>query len=117
EAEAPLVAQNAQTGVPQIRQIGTVPYCRTGRLRGYMFDTNKYFLLPTAMDSLRAYRQSALTKGPANLILVGHTDTTGEKSYNQTLGEKRAVAVKQLLEGKVDDWLDYYSTGTPEKER
>src|SRR5690606_28093848 len=25
--------------------------------------------------------------------------------------------VKQLLEGKVDDWLDYYSTGTPEKER
>ena len=25
EAEAPLVAQNAQTGVPQIRQIGTVP--------------------------------------------------------------------------------------------
>ena len=32
-----------------------------------------------------------------NLQIVGHTDSQGEEKYNQTLSEKRAAAVKQLL--------------------
>ncbi len=32
-----------------------------------------------------------------NLQIVGHTDNQGEENYNQTLSEKRAAAVKQLL--------------------
>ena len=32
-----------------------------------------------------------------NLQIVGHTDNKGEEKYNQTLSEKRAAAVKQLL--------------------
>jgi len=32
-----------------------------------------------------------------NLQIIGHTDNQGEEKYNQTLSEKRAATVKQLL--------------------
>lgn len=38
--------------------------------------------------------------GKTHLTLVGHTDNTGSKTYNQTLSERRAQSVKAYLVGQ-----------------
>jgi hypothetical protein len=38
------------------------------------------------------------------MLVVGHTDPSGAKSYNQELSEKRAKNVQLFVAGKRDDW-------------
>ncbi len=38
---------------------------------------------------------------PSSVVVVGHTDTKGDTTYNQTLSEKRAVAIKKALAAKI----------------
>ena len=39
-------------------------------------------------------------RAPADISVVGHTDTVGKKEYNYALSLKRAVAVASILRGK-----------------
>jgi len=103
------VVLDAGDGQPQIRLIGAVPFVRMARLRGLLFDLNKTFLLPTALEGLEGFRDLADTLGPAHLLIVGHTDTSGEPSINDPLSKKRAESVQQYLERDVDAWLENYS--------
>ncbi len=96
-------------GQPQIRLIGAVPFVRMARLRGLLFDLNKTFLLPTALEGLEGFRDLAQEMGPAHLLIVGHTDTSGEPSVNDPLSKKRAESLQQYLERDVDAWLENYS--------
>jgi len=103
------VVLDAGDGEPQIRLIGAVPFVRMARLRGLLFDLNKTFLLPTALEGLEGFRDLAEEMGPAHLLIVGHTDTSGEPSINDPLSKKRAESVQQYLERDVDAWLENYS--------
>ncbi len=52
-----------------------------------------------------------------NLEIIGHTDNQGEDKYNQTLSEKRAASVKQLLVeefGIREDRLQFMGKGETE---
>jgi len=51
--------------------------------------------------------------GKTHLSLVGHTDSTGSRSYNQTLSEKRAKSVYTYLthQGIIEQRLAYYGMG------
>jgi len=51
--------------------------------------------------------------GKTHLSLVGHTDNTGSKAYNQTLSEQRAQSVKNYLVGQavVEQRLATYGMG------
>lgn len=65
--------------------------------RGLLFDTNKASIKPgneALFDNaiLVLKQNSGLT-----VEIQGHTDSTGSKSYNQRLSEKRALSVKRLL--------------------
>lgn len=44
----------------------------------------------------------ALIKAKKSIEIVGHTDSTGKEDYNQTLSEKRANAVLEVLKGSKD---------------
>jgi len=103
------VVLDAGDGQPQIRLIGAVPFVRMARLRGLLFDLNKTFLLPTALEGLEGFRELSDSLGPAHLLIVGHTDTSGEPSINDPLSQKRAESVQQYLERNVDAWLENYS--------
>ncbi len=102
----------------QIRMIGAVPRVEVARLRGLLFDTNKAFLLPSAIPDLRArIRPLYEEHSPGELLVVGHTDTTGDASVNDPLSLERAKSTLAFLEDDVDVWLGFYETSLPEKRR
>ncbi len=102
---------------PQVRMLGVVPRCVMARLRGMLFDTNKAFLLPSAMEDLKKIRIIYEQNNPSNLLVVGHTDTAGDASINDPLSVERAKSTLAYLEDDVDTWLGFYESGVPQSRR
>ncbi len=115
--EVPLVVLPARTGAPQVRRVGAIPRAILARLRGMVFDTNKTFLLPTALPALLEIRELYERERPTRLLIVGHTDTTGEPAVNDPLSLERAESVRQYLMDDVDAWLRNYDASVPQKKR
>lgn len=64
---------------------------------GLLFDVDKYDLRPQSQENLRKLA-AILNKYPeTNIIIEGHTDSTGTREYNLTLSERRARAVAHYL--------------------
>ncbi len=65
---------------------------------GYKFKTNKYALSDDERAKLTDFA-SKLKNDNRNVYIEiqGHTDSTGTKDYNMTLGEERAEAVRLFL--------------------
>lgn len=61
------------------------------------FNWNSYGLDDSSLNVLSAVAGEVSTNPPETVTVVGHTDTTGPKSYNQKLALKRANAVKSAL--------------------
>jgi outer membrane protein OmpA-like peptidoglycan-associated protein/peptidoglycan hydrolase-like protein with peptidoglycan-binding domain len=108
EHSAPIVALESGNSARQLRMIGVLPRVVMARLRGMLFDTNKCFLLPTAIDALKRMREIYEANNPSDLLVVGHTDTTAEPAINDPLSVERAKSVKAYLEDDVDTWLKNY---------
>ena len=63
------------------------------------FELNSAEISPAARPSIDALG-TALQNGQlksSSFLLAGHTDATGAPAYNQTLSERRALAVRKLL--------------------
>ncbi|HWB75746.1 MAG TPA: hypothetical protein VG755_12350 [Nannocystaceae bacterium] len=106
----PLVAK-------QSHDISVQPYVLLARLFGLSFETSKCFLLPEAIPSLRAMRRIYDANPDTTLLVVGHTDTAGEPSYNDPLSLERAAAMAGYLKDDVDAWLAHYESGKPAEKR
>jgi outer membrane protein OmpA-like peptidoglycan-associated protein len=64
---------------------------------GLLFDVDKYELRPQSKENLRRLA-AILNKYPdTNIIIEGHTDSTGSREYNLLLSERRARAVAAYL--------------------
>ena len=64
---------------------------------GLLFDVDKYDLRPASKDNLTKLA-TILNKYPdTNIIIEGHTDSTGSLDHNMTLSENRAKAVSAYL--------------------
>ena len=87
------------------------------RLVGTFFDTNKCFLLPSAMKGIRKLVDVYARHPKGELLIVGHTDTSGEPEYNDPLSLERAEAVKAFLTDDVDAWLEWYEKSVPKRKR
>jgi len=69
--------------------------------RNVMFEFNSAKLTPAADTELtRLLGKLDEFKDVEKIEIVGHTDSTGPESYNQTLSEKRAESVKRYLESR-----------------
>jgi len=66
---------------------------------GILFDTGKDALKPSAKDSL-SKAAATLKDSETNIIVQGHTDSTGSDAVNQPLSERRADNVRNLLVSK-----------------
>ena len=108
--EIPLSSETPHTVVLQ-------PQVTRARLVGGLFDTNKTFLLPAALPHVRSIRALYNQHPGAELLLVGHTDTSGEDAYNETLSLERAESMKAYLTDDVDAWLEWYGSGKPSSKR
>jgi len=91
------------------------PLCH--RITGYLFDIDKAFMLPTGVEAMQQVRRAYAEYTQYEVVVVGHTDTTGARSHNQALSAERADAVASYLRDDVDAWLAWYGSGKPAKKR
>ena len=101
---------------PQIRLIGAVPRVVLARLQMF-FNTNKTFLLPTALPVVQKLRQIYADNSPGKLLVVGHADTAGDAAYNDKLSLERAKSTIAYLEDDFQTWLDCYGAGVESQKR
>ncbi|MCR8558339.1 OmpA family protein [Mucilaginibacter sp. BJC16-A38] len=64
---------------------------------GILFDVDKTNLKPGAQTSLQQLSQSLKNNPQTNILVVGHTDSTGTAAHNMDLSIRRSVAVKSFL--------------------
>lgn len=63
-----------------------------------LFASAKSSLLPAAQSRLKDVAKVLTREDPVSMMVVeGHTDSQGKASYNQTLSEERAQAVREYL--------------------
>lgn len=87
------------------------------RLSGMYFDTNKCFLLDDALPGLERLVALQAQNPGSPVLVVGHTDTSGDPAYNDTLSLERAQAVVAYLRDDVEAWLAWYDDSKPVKKR
>jgi hypothetical protein len=120
-ADFRLMLRDLRTGVSiptgECHKITIVRGVSRVRLVGMFFDLNKCFLLPSAMRGIRKIKALYDDHPGANLLCVGHTDTSGNDEYNLTLSLERADAVAAYLTDKVDVWEACFEQGKPQQKR
>jgi outer membrane protein OmpA-like peptidoglycan-associated protein len=81
------------------------------RLVGMLFETEKSFLLPSAMKSIWRLKELYDQHAAKTVLVSGHADLAGSADYNLALSVERAQAVAAFLKDEVDDWLSRYKAG------
>lgn len=66
---------------------------------GLLFDVDSYALRPEAEENLAELARILNKYDDTNILIEGHTDSTGPEEYNQTLSERRAQSVSHQLAG------------------
>jgi outer membrane protein OmpA-like peptidoglycan-associated protein len=107
EVESALVTLAASAGEPQLRMLGAVPRSILARLHMF-FNTDKTFLLPTALPAVKKLRELYLDNVPCELLVVGHCDTAGSADHNDKLSLARAQATIAFLNDDVEGWYAFY---------
>jgi outer membrane protein OmpA-like peptidoglycan-associated protein len=67
---------------------------------GILFPFDSASLKPEARDNLRELAQSLRDNARTDVLIVGHTDSTGRDEYNQGLSQRRARAAADFLAGQ-----------------
>ncbi len=62
-----------------------------------LFDTGHSTLQPGAYDRLRSLARTLNNYPKSRVIIKGHTDSTGDERFNQTLSDERADTVRNFL--------------------
>jgi outer membrane protein OmpA-like peptidoglycan-associated protein len=96
----------------QVHRVKLPPRIMRGRLTGFLFDTNKTFLLPAALTGIRGLASFYAAHPGLKVLVTGHTDTVGSTTANLALSDERAQAIAAFLSEDVDVWLRHYR-GTP----
>jgi outer membrane protein OmpA-like peptidoglycan-associated protein len=104
--EMPSVSLRADT--PHV--ISVQPRVVLARLVGMFFATDKTFLLPSGLATIRAVKQLYDENPRATVLAVGHTDTTAQAEHNLVLSTDRADALVAYLSDRVEVWLDWYGS-------
>src|SRR5690606_11320318 len=74
-------------------------------------------LLSSAVPSVREIPKLYERHPESKLLLVGHTDTSGEAWTNDPLSLERAESMAAYLMDNVDAWLARYATSVPVSKR
>jgi outer membrane protein OmpA-like peptidoglycan-associated protein len=77
------------------------------------FDVNSSQIKPGFYSTMDKIAKVLNKYGKTELLIVGHTDSTGSEKYNQTLSEQRAQSVYQYLQGQgvIHQRLSAYGKG------
>jgi outer membrane protein OmpA-like peptidoglycan-associated protein len=64
-----------------------------------LFDVDSYTVKPGGYDELQRVAQVFNSYPRTNILISGHTDSTGSEAYNLQLSQRRAASVKNVLVG------------------
>jgi outer membrane protein OmpA-like peptidoglycan-associated protein len=67
------------------------------RLKQIQFPLGKYIIMPDNYALLSKVQRAIRTFDEANVVIEGHTDTTGPDVINEHLSQQRAEAVREYL--------------------
>jgi len=67
------------------------------RLKAIQFPVGKDTIMPKNYELLSKVQQSIRTFGEPNVLIEGHTDSTGSDEVNEHLSQQRADAVREYL--------------------
>lgn len=112
---APLPVVELRSGMPHTLVLQ--PQVVLGRIQGMLFDTNRSFLLPSALGHLPRLTALYADHPESALLIVGHTDTTGEPELNDPLSLERAQSVAAFLRDDAKAWLARYEPSVPVEKR
>lgn len=98
-------------------QVALPPAVYRGRLTGMLFETDKSFLLPSAMPGIKELKRFYDDHPGVEVMVSGHADRAGSASYNLTLSVERAEAIEAFLQDQVDKWTPWYRADKPASKR
>jgi len=87
------------------------PQVVRARMVGLLFETDKTFVLPTAMPGLRRIKQIYDEHVARTVLVSGHADRAGTDAHNLALSVERAQAMAAFLRDDAADWLPRYQSG------
>ncbi len=64
---------------------------------GVYFDTNKFNINTASQETLNKLSGIFQEHQDTNILVIGHTDSTGDDAYNMTLSKNRAYSVSNYL--------------------
>lgn len=116
EVLVPQVSAEAETATAAVAAIESNPLTDPNSIlskRGVYFDFDKYNIKPEFNELLAAHAQYLVQHPDISITLEGNADERGSREYNLSLGQKRAVSVKQALNvlGVRDAQLETISYG------
>ena len=84
--------------------------------RSIYFDFDKFEVKPEYLDIVNAHAQYAADHPGVKMTLKGHADYRGSHEYNLSLGQKRSVSVKNVMNtsGANDAQIETVSYGEEE---
>ena len=111
----PLPPVKVRSGRPHT--IVVQPRVVCARILELLFATNKAFLLPSALGHIHAIVALYEKRPNSKLLIVGHTDSSGEPHVNDPLSLARADSIRAYLTDDVAAWLDFYGSHMSSKAR
>lgn len=104
--------------IPGATTVRVVPATAVSvRLLGMLFDLNKCFLLPSVMKGIREIKKQYDAHPGSDVLVVGHTDTSGSDDPNLTLSLERADSVSAYMRDDVPAWEKFFGEGISEEKR
>lgn len=79
------------------------------RITGLFFDLNKCFLLPDAIPGIKGIKEQYGKSKGSEILVVGHTDTSGADEDNLTLSLERADSIAAYLGDDVAAWDAFFA--------
>lgn len=76
-----------------------------------LFDFNKSFLKQSAQKDMDSVITEIMKMPGATVLIEGHTDSIGSKTYNLSLSQKRATAVSDYFASKLGQSVTFKTTG------
>lgn len=67
---------------------------------GILFDFDSYAIKSSTRSNLEELAPTLIKYDDTNVLVLGHTDSTGETAYNESLSQKRASSVTNFLVSK-----------------
>jgi outer membrane protein OmpA-like peptidoglycan-associated protein len=101
-------AGGVEVEVGQASIVELQPRVYRGRLTGFLFDTDRTFVTPGALEGIRLVTRMYEEHPGSEVLVSGHADTVGDPAYNRGLSSERAESVAAFLEDDVDTWLAWY---------